>query len=383
MTPEIKKLLWTFFILSSVYLAFPILLAKINLPLIPPTVLIVGDFSSNESFGSNVYKGIQNAENSLNRRKTNFKIKKISYNSITSKNIASKIGSQEYERLKNDLESQLAKAFASENIIGIISANTSQTVQIVLETGRLFNVPVLVTVSTNDQVLVEYKNIAFRLLARDSQQAEAIIDWCNSFKGEIVFGLLYDPVRYGEGLQSSLIANEDIFRFIPFPVGTTTDVVGTLQYGSISGVNAWVVVGYKQQAVEVLIKKRHLKIPGPVLLSDGAYGSWLRDLSTDSVYLSFPMTDVDVNKRDALSQSSKEKNFGYGTFGYDSYIILDESVQLLNDDILPKYKLFEIIPEIAENLSQSGKLMQKYKFVSGENTYSCFKIYEVGNGIIP
>ena len=226
-----------------------------------PVILVIGDFSTPESFGTVVERGLARGKRS-NEWRIVPSIKKVEiYEPVVSKITASTAG---------EIRSRLVRAFAQYNVVAVVSANTSQTAPSVLETVSLFRVPVLLAVATTDNLLEGYSGIAYRLPARDVEQAKAMADWANKQRGSGPVGVLYDPRRYGANLHGALVNQMGLLQVLSFPLSPSSEVSVQLDYGAKAGVERWIVVGYREQAVEVLARKKHLKIPGAVLLSDGA-----------------------------------------------------------------------------------------------------------------
>jgi hypothetical protein len=154
-----------------------------------------------------------------------------------------------------------------------------------------------------------------------------------------------------------------------------------LDIGRRLHVSLWIVLGYREQAMEFLARKSRLAIPGIVLLSDGAYGEWLRDIQISDLYLSFPR----VRPKDSpttIPDRSRQLR-GYASYGFDAYLIilkaLDEAIARNGDKTTFKALLSE--SSLAPNLVP---LAGSYDFAaSGENNAATFTIVEVGNGNLP
>lgn len=350
-----------------------------------PVVLLVGDFSSEDGFGSMLEIGIKCATkqaggSELRLEYHNVNVAESSDEKPSNPNIT--LSRVEEANLKRELTVEVA----TNNVVAIVAANTSQTAPLVLEFGRAFNIPVLLAVATNDSILQGYEQIAFRLPAQDTKQAEVIKNWTVQQNGRI--GLVYDLSRYGIGLRDSLLKQIGPNNLVSFSMSTTTDLAGILKYGTDAGVKAWVVVGYRYQAVEFYSKKVALNVPGQVLFSDGAYGMWLSKLSgvknTDRVYLSFPTTNG--NNTTCSDEAGKPFELkGYADFGFDSHRLITAAInRLVAEGKNQKYELAGALRGVAPALNANTPTGQQYQFtLAGENERALFYVTEVSNGYAP
>lgn len=334
-------------------------------------VLITGDFYNEESFGNNVLNGFNAALSEKGKNKIRFKYETISISENLVQNASGSINIETNE-IEKVFKKELISKISSRNIIAIISANTSQTISPCLEVGETFNIPVLITVATNSEVTKEFNGISFRLLANNGIQAEAIINWMENYNenSSSYFGILYSPTIYGNNLLNVIRSKVGFEHVIPFSISTTTDMVGTIEYGEKIGVSAWVSLSYLKESIEIQVKKEHLDNNNtPILFSDGAYGSWIEELNNNkekNIFLAFPETyPADRERIKGVS--------GFGVFGYDAFWLIDyclESEASINKTIFAK-KLCEF------EMPLSSNLVQKYKFEDGENTLAKFKIYSI------
>jgi ABC-type branched-subunit amino acid transport system substrate-binding protein len=350
-----------------------------------PVVLLVGDFSSEDGFGSMLEIGIKCAAkqaggSELRLEYHNVNVAESSDEKPSNPNIT--LSRVEEANLKRELTVEVA----TNNVVAIVAANTSQTAPLVLEFGRAFNIPVLLAVATNDSILQGYEQIAFRLPAQDTKQAEVIKNWTVQQNGRI--GLVYDLSRYGIGLRDSLLKQIGPNNLVSFSMSTTTDLAGILKYGTDAGVKAWVVVGYRYQAVEFYSKKVALNVPGQVLFSDGAYGMWLSKLSgvknTDRVYLSFPTTNGN-NTTCSDEAGNPFELKGYADFGFDSHRLITAAInRLVAEGKNQKYELAGALRGVAAALNANTPTGQQYQFtLAGENERALFYVTEVSNGYAP
>jgi ABC-type branched-subunit amino acid transport system substrate-binding protein len=371
-------------LIAVLYLSVPSIVdALFNESLIQaPVALLVGDFSD-EGFGSLVGSGVYAAERE-NSTSKQIAIQQVPVNEAAWRDAFGGANTEELDREIQALRSKLIREITDHNVVAIISANTSQTAPTVLQVAKTFHIPVLITVATNTDIIKDYDDVALRLIARDSKQAEAISEWCAT-QGERI-GLIYDLTRYGTGLRDALTERVGPDRLIPFSVNTTTDLAGILMYGKTSEVRSWVIVGYRNQAIEFYSKKVSSKHAGSMLFTDGAYGKWLSQLSSDptnsqQVFLSFPS----VPKPGPSSQQQGTELRGYATLGFDAYYLISSGITTLDGvGNGQKHRLAQAIRDVATHPSNPVRTKQSYKFDSrGENEYASFAVTEVRHGLLP
>lgn len=369
------------------YLALPIVLnTNLNRSLMQnPVLLLVGDFTTDESFGALLERGVNVADN-LRSSGIHPTLMSVVVNEPS---VASPIGfsPEILDRELVSLRSRLIEEIVNNNVVAIISANASQSAAAVLQVGKAFNIPVLLTVATHDKVIDGYENIAFRLIARDSSQAEEITKWCVSKGGRV--GLVSELSAYGIGLRDALISQIGPLSLVQFYMSTTTDVAGILKYGKEAGVKSWVVISYRNQAIEFFSKKDALDVDGEVLFSDGAYGYWLNKLpettrAKHKLSLSFP-SNRDGSDTQQAQQSGREQIGGYSVFGYDAYRLVMMAIDDLDRSAeVQKPLLAKAIRHVAPRLVQDEISHYKYDFDErGENTKARFSVTEVQNGRLP
>lgn len=339
-------------------------------------VIITGDFNDNTSFGFSVLTGFETALLEKGKSKSRFQHIKIPINENLVQNVNSTINI-ETSQLSTDFKKELISKISSKNVIAIISANTSQTILPCLEVGKTFNIPVLITVATNNKITQPYEGIYYRLLANNSTQADEIIRWMNNYEknDSSYFGVLYSPTIYGNNLLDVIRSKIGFEYVIPFSISTTTDMVGTISYGKRIGVSAWVSLSYLKESMEIQIKKEHIDYNStPILFSDGAYGNWIEKIHQNkekNVFLSFPETYPQDSER--IGNVG-----GFGVFGYDAYWLIDYCLEneMTIDKSLLVEKLSEFEPPVKNNL------IQTYRFEEGENKLANFKTYNI-HEIIP
>ena len=366
-----KKIILNLLVFPLVFAFFwyliPLVIVKFNPTLTQsPLILVTGDFSNPESFGSLVMSGIIESKANL---PTNEKIETEKYELLEYTEADLSVGFivEKTSILNEKIRDDLVTLVAHKNIIGIIAANSSETIEPVLQVGKEFKIPVFLAVASNDEIIAEYNDISFRLLANDGKQAEAISKWCEQIIDSTEtdkIGVLYSQTRYGKGLRRTLERVIGINSLIPFSLGTTTDIAGSFNYGERAGVNAWVAITYKEEALEIAVKKKSLGINGPILFSDGAYGKWLTQINEDSIYYTFPLPDTSF------------KNVGYNHFGYDAYrLIYYAFSKYKHESMKTKDDFLNIINDHEFTFWLKG-LNGKYKFNNGENIMSKFEYFK-------
>jgi hypothetical protein len=363
----------------AVVLALSIL-ARLPIPSLPnsltddPVVLVIGDFSSAESFGSVVLRGVRDAQKKPELKDLNLHIERVLISEPAT------VGA--VATSPSDVRSKLLEAVAAHNVVAVISANTSQSAGVILDAAHVLNIPVLLTVATNDSLLTDLPGVAYRLPARDSLQADAITSWCERTGTLSPVGIIYDPRRYGTDLKATISAKVGELDVMSFPIGSDADVGTSLDNGMRAGIRHWVVLGYREQALEVMARKVHMLVPGPILFSDGAYGLWLSRLKQPDVYLSFPIPNASP-QIPATAPSFSELG-GYATFGHDAYVIVANALIQAIQTKTARPDFRAKIAETAKTLGPGDGLTADYEFdQNGENIHADFGVYEVGNGKLP
>lgn len=84
--------------------------------------------------------------------------------------------------LNDEIESELVDHIAKENVVAVVTASSSQTVGACLKTGKMFNIPVLITHATESDCLSGYDTtgIGYRLVANNHNQVPIITEWVDS-----------------------------------------------------------------------------------------------------------------------------------------------------------------------------------------------------------
>lgn len=344
-----------------------------------PVILFVGDFSQG-GYGVLVEDGITTA---INRRQSSsdFRVRRIDFNEPRAGQTdgAFTQGSYDSRRLKDKIIDEIVAS----NVVAIISANTSSTAQDVIEVSSTFRIPLFLTVATNDDLLSNSNRYTFRMVPSDSLQSSVISEWCNStntIKGtnnnpssDPSIALVYDPRQYGTHLQSLLKRRVGHTSIVSFPLGVTEETTGIIERGSSLGVKKWVFLGYRSQASDFYAKMFGTVEDKPLLMSDGGYGTWLKDVPpSDSLFISFPYSKA----LDNSSTGHVNELTGFSPFGYDSVRIIGEILQSSTTVVDLRANIQSTVQTAANRLNDRGLLTQEYSFnKSGESTKADFRIY--------
>jgi ABC-type branched-subunit amino acid transport system substrate-binding protein len=282
---------------------------------------------------------------------------------------------EEHGRLEQDLR-RLIRRFAEEDVVAIVAATTSQTSRAVIGAARAFDVPVLLAVATNPGLLGRGSEHVLRLLPSDARQANAISAWVEEGSSDDLVGVFYDPTTYGRGVLEAMGDRMGATRLLPFAFGSDS-VVEALRFGEESGVERWVVVGYTQQASEVLSKARAVGVSGDFLITDGAFGTWLDDVTPcdPPVAIAFPRSAIqksdNTNSPYSISVAVPDREgsafelVGYSVYGYQAVVILDHALRHTDARWRPAERIATIRTAAAESLDIQFD-------ESGENTTDDF-----------
>jgi len=346
------------------------------------TVLLVGDFGQG-SYGAMTDLGVTQAQTRL-ADANRIRVIKIPVRELLPGITAAETASFDLNLERDRLRRQIIRRIATENVIAIIAANTSSTAEAVLEIGRTFSIPVLLTVATNDNLLsFDFSTVGFRLLPQDGKQAAAIVDWAEGIRASsedgdtFLLGVAYDPRRYGLDLLELLRTRAGHTQVLPFPLGVTEETSVIIERGTALQVDAWVVAAYQSQAIEFYSKMKAHSGKTPLLFTDGAYGPWLADASNMSTYISFP-------SRPSSPGPLLQQLPGYAVYGYDALMIADGLLDYVHRARVPRKQLPQAIRALCEDPDRNTKLTQEYHFSSqGENGRASFEVYRVGELATP
>lgn len=287
-------------------------------------------------------------------------------------------------------------------ILTIIGHATSSTTAIAIENYKKANIPILIPIATNPD-LVDKCSSCFRLPSNDDIQALVLSDFAkNSLKGRKIY-LIWDAsqeaIGYSEFLKNKIIASlgpylnfrqpivfrplnyRDLFQSIPY---NNTDVLVFCGYGSIARefLNG-LRFEYKGKEEELPRLK--------VLLSDGCKIQDIKDVAKFGfdVYVAFPSEEYTyLPCFDNFKPNQAPNPFigldtakSYETFGYDAIALFsaaykkswDKEKKISRSTINFNLKNLELDPFYIED----SLMCYQYKFKNGENEYNKYFIYSV------
>lgn len=345
----------------------------INPPLVhplssEPVIIFIGDMRP-DSFGSNVKIGIDKALKKYDDN--NFEIITLDFDESVFNSPSISTDILQIENRIKTLQLKLVRILGEENVIGIISANSSSSIEPVLEVADTFHIPTLITVATNDQILPRNHKLAFRLVPKDNLQANEIAEWVikssTEDSTEVPLAIIHDPQQYGANLQNMISSEIGYTSVLTFPLSSNSNMTEIVNNGNLLGANNWVFIGYKEQAMSFYARQRYVESQNSILFSDGAFGNWLYEINKESIYISFPTTELfDPVNNDSLS--------GYSSFGYDATRIF----QLAISDGISKSKSKLDLVDLIRTSSKKSGLIHKYQFnEQGENELAEFKLINI------
>jgi len=338
----------------------------------PKRVLLIGDFNSNHGFARPVQQGMWRAKNRLP--------------GISDLQIVKVPISDSEQISQHDLAGATCKAliaeFAKGRPIAVVAATTTAATQTVREICNAFQVPLVITVATNDSLMPQSQFAdspdRIRLIANDSRQALTIATYVEASR----------PDSLSEGdkrmhslenvTQPMLIVYEDgpysrhLFDLISATLSThhvrwealrqtaySDDLSARLRAADIR-------LGYFETFKPLLDNLTNILWRGEVVMSDGCLTSGLFEYSRTrfGIQLSVPVTVPSNGKQ------IPEPLQGFEQYGYDAYVLLAlcpldarhrlPSVAALNDVSLT------VPPAIDEfNVVLDGR---------GENTLADFRV---------
>jgi len=229
----------------------------------------------------------------------------------------------------------LTRAISDRPVLGVISASTSLTEKPVIDVCTTLRVPLLLTVSTNDDLLNrDTGGVVFRIPPNNSRQARDIADWLSDYKRVAIF---YELNVYGKKLKDELLrqtfaAKETVLLF---PVSDGTEFSTAVNFTRRFAIDAaprgaprrllrrrtdceltrrlaFVYLGYSERALDLAGKLRANDISCPVVVSDGSLAPEVIQLLA-----SFPF-NVRV-AIPAVERGRIPRADAFRSFGYDAY----------------------------------------------------------------
>jgi len=337
-----------------------------------PAVLIVGEFDAyngEETPAERLYRSLERARNGRNPPYA-AEIIKIS--------VPDYWDSRRQGASPSDLRNTLLSEIAQNDVVAIISANTTQTAGPVIDLASKFNIPVLLTVATNDRLLSDRPTApVIRVVPRDSLQAIQIATWCQSqVSGDI--HVIYDDTQYGRDLFRNLsqhVTRPILGTALKAPCESVAEILSTTKSTAFGAI---VFIGYPDQAAEFLQWRTKFMITTPTLLSDGCLGAWVDDprILTQNVKLCFPNLIPNPEQINVLatSQTSRYNTHGYGPFAVQAMDDLDACIKGCIAHNLSKQRLFD---QLLGMRSSSPLENPRAPADRRENTLSEFSIHDV------
>ena len=276
---------------------------------------------------------------------------------------------------------EIAKRVAQRNVIGIIAANTSQTAPSAIDEAGAFHIPVFLAVATTEALTKHCTRYVLRMPATDRLQAQQIVAWLHDQPTNSNTPVIYDPRAYGTGLRDALRSLHGPLSFMEFSLASTTDVVDILEHGRQAKVQSWIVLGYREQAIDIVAKMQFLEMQGHVLLSDGCYGEWVSHVPArgPELFLVFPLPTQMGHHAAAHTPRLK----GYAPFGHDALILLAAALDKARGADLDKSQLITYLEDATLIRNNEKKLLLHYNYENSENLAATFAIHSLTNGITP
>jgi hypothetical protein len=349
-----------------------------------PVVILVGDFTSQPSLALPIGSAIRRLDNANSPHV--FRIVEIDVADPEFR------PSSDGQALTSTMRTKLLQAIATDNVIGIISANTTMTAPTVIDVGASFHIPVLLTIATNDRLLADRPgNTALRLVPRDDLQATAIANWCNDKSTGGLVHIIHDSSQYGLDLKTKIVTSLTC-RFVTTELVSGSDVAGVLQRDKDIHVSAYVVIGYPAQADDFVRWRTELSLKTPTLFSDGCIGHWLTDIrpNDDTLFVAFPDTTGRSTQQghqlgmagNGIAQDSKAHFRSYEVFGEDAYHLLSMVVSRSQAIGIGKFALYDALATDPALVAQTETALEYHFQTDGENMTAKFRVYEVQN-VVP
>lgn len=313
-----------------------------------PSVVVSGNFSDPSDFSHQVLDGVRVVNSRMVHETRRANILQLD---------------TQGKLTEHEILDQFLRILATSNIVAIISADTSDMARRIIDTSSIFGIPVILTVASNDTLLLGKSPNVLRLLANDSKQAEAAVHWSERhFRPAI----LYDDSLYGEYLGQAVVKSFSRNRreYYVSRFSRTSDFHDILNHVRAAGSEAVVFIGYFPRTYELVSKMIALGFLKPVLLSDGCYFPDLIGMKKPpQIFLSFPVNP------------SGQK--GYSAFGQDAYSLIHCAINENEFAFDVRSSLLKTVGHCAEDAEHAKALNLNYKFVNGENSLAGFGIFHI------
>ncbi len=256
-------------------------------------------------------------------------------------------------RKPRQLRWQLLRCLAEHHVIAAIDASTTHVAPLIIDTLDLFEIPVLLTVATNDELLSGNRSNVLRLVANDSQQAITIEEWAAQFD---IISILYDDSSYGRSLYRTLLKRHDTGKPILTSYSFRSDTNLVDLFARIADLrhrlelessykHGIIYIGYNDRISELLHPRALFMADTPLLLSDGAYSKNLpaTALLKGNEVLTFPV--------DPFSNPPAR---GFGDFGHDAYRLIVVGLDRLVAAKASRVRLLDFIRDYAVAAQQEA-----------------------------
>jgi hypothetical protein len=257
-------------------------------PSTPKVVLVTGNFDDLQDFAHDVWKGL------------------VGEGKPDGRYIQLALPSEDSEpRLRRQLLAGIAKHQPDL----VVSADNSRVAALVLDQLAPLGVPTVVTVASNDRLLIDSDNArrysrCFRVVANNGMQATAVLQLDATKPANLI--CIRDGSAYANNLSSKICSDNKMpDRFIYILDADSRNIV-LHQIALMSPEDqkrvAIVFLGYYGAVGDLVTVASFLKLQCPLLLSDGCASPNLKDLMAaypGSVYLCEPKMEGSAGAHDA------------------------------------------------------------------------------------
>lgn len=335
-----------YLLFSLILISYPAVVSYLTSSPVTERVLLVGDVNEKGSFAYQVSEGITTAC-AHPMFGEQLEVVKIDDSQVLSLPDTSK---------EEASQRQLMDEISNGPVLAIIAATRSADTLPIIEIGRAFRIPVLLTVATNNSLgkvsLRTSMPLVFRLVPNDSKQAQAIANWVensarlremNARKNNVVnkpdeesnldwtVFVAYDQGIYGSSLSDQVVTNlaSSRLRLVQWRVDPEHDhILDLVKNAKLVHARMIVYLGYYKEAHEILQDADCLGFTGPILLSDGSITPALYSIDNmrPNTYVSQPAVQSAVvsegKKFGSAALGASPPISGFEAIGSDAYYIL-------------------------------------------------------------
>lgn len=325
-------------------------------------ILVIKNTSNNYDFSNQVCEGINISERFFSNKRNN-------QPEIVDFDMAKYEMDNPY--VFSDISKDLIELISKYRVLGIISGGTSLTDKTVIDVCKKMRIPLILCVSTNDELLdATTKGIVFRLPPNNSKQTEQIFQYCKNYKH---IALLYENNSYGNYLYRKLSERlkQNNNNFYTLEINRANDFFYIIPYLDSLKTDLIIYLGYFSKSYDLIKKLDGYNETIPVLLSDGCYSNLLPKVARlvkFNLALSFPSQANNI--------TSLQKGFEY--YGYDAYSLLFNL-----HDYWAKHtdlNLSQCFKNISKSYGIDDKTKMFYEFNAyGESFNHTYNIIQIGN----